>query len=175
MRKILLKQGAWVFLFISIFFILISTRYFCYFSDAGNIITLGYLTILTLSHFIVLSFLTYLLLYVPLVLIFHNKNFAWIWAAISASFGLTILVIDTFVFGLYRFHINSFTLELLFGGAGSQIFDFHTSQFILIGGLVALFLVALFLFSYKLFKRQQFKPFRGGKVDLPCNSINGCS
>jgi len=163
MRKLLLKQGAWVFLLISPLYILIATRYFSYFSDAGNLTTLGYLTILTLGHFITLAFLTYVLLYVPLVLIFPNKTFAWIWVAISASFGLIILVIDTFVFGLYRFHINSYTLELLFGGAGGQIFEFNIFQYVLMGGLIIILLVVLLFSSNKLFKRQQIKPFKGGK------------
>lgn len=140
-----------------------ATRYFQYFSDADNFITIGYLSIVTISHFILLSFITYLALYLPLILVFPYRTFAWIWAGIAANIGLAILFIDTFVFSLYRFHINGFTLELLFGGAAGQIFEFHTAQYISMGGIVALLLAGLLFASFMLFRKQNRKPFRGGK------------
>ncbi|WP_170830040.1 DUF3413 domain-containing protein [Williamwhitmania taraxaci] len=161
MRKLLLKQGAWVFLFISLFYILIASRYFQYFSDAGNVLTIGYLTLVTISHFVMLSLLTYLLLYVPVVLLVPNRTVAWVWAALAASMGLAILFLDTFVFSLYRFHINRFTLELLFGGAGGQIFEVHLAQYFQMIGVVLLFLAIMLFTSFRLFRWQQRRPLRG--------------
>jgi len=159
MRGKLLKQGAWAFLFLSPIYLLVAIRYFQYFSGVGNFLTIAYLTVFTISHFVLLSLLTYALLYVVPVLLIPNRIFAWVWAAITSSVALTVLYVDTFVFSLYRFHINGFTLDLLFGGAASQIFEFHTSQYVMVGSTILLLLLVLLFVSYKIFQWQSSKPF----------------
>jgi uncharacterized protein len=108
----------------------------------------------TISHFTFLSYIIYLLLYLPFILAFPNKTFAWILAGISSSIGSLLLIVDTFVFNLYRFHINGFVLELVFGGAGTQIFEFSVKQYcilyaVLIGFLAITLAISFFVFRYQ--------------------------
>lgn len=161
-RKTLISQGAWFFFFNSILFLLISTRYFHYFAKIDSFITAFYLVIATLSHFIGLSFICFLVLYLPAVAIYPKRKFAWIWAAIVASIGVSWLYIDSIVFQLYRFHINKFVLELLFGGGASQIFQFSIYQYLLILGIYAIGICVLLFCSKKIFSWQEKKPLKGG-------------
>jgi membrane-anchored protein YejM (alkaline phosphatase superfamily) len=153
-RAVLLKKGFCFFLLNSILLLLVATRYFQYFQDVKSFLTIFYLVLATVSHFSALSLLIYVLLYVPAVAIFPRETFAKIWAAIIAMLGLTVLLLDTFVYQLYHFHINSFVLDLVFGGAGGQIFEFHALQYVYVVGFILL-LLALFIFIvYKCFKWQ---------------------
>lgn len=151
-RAKLIKQGLWFSFFNSILLLLIATRYFQYFHEVNGFLTIFYLTIATLSHFITLSFLAYLILYTPVILVFPYKAFAWIWAAVISIVSTIILIIDTFVYQLYRFHINGFVLELLFGGAGDQIFEFHLKQYLLVISTLLVLLVIVFGIAYVVYR-----------------------
>jgi membrane-anchored protein YejM (alkaline phosphatase superfamily) len=160
-RKLLLKQGLWFFLFTALLLLLIASRYFKYFSEVDSFLTVFYLIITTVSHFTALSFILFLL-YLPIVLIVPHKTIAWIWAAILASCGCTLLLLDTFVFDLYRMHINSFVLELLFGGAGTQIFEFTWKQYILYVGFILVFFIAMLYGTYQFFRWKRVHSFTKG-------------
>jgi uncharacterized protein len=161
-RKDLLKQGFWFFLFNSLCLLLIATRYFQYFYDINSFLTIFYLIIATISHFASLSLLLYLILYVPVILIFPNRKLAWIWAAVISLLSSSVLLFDTFVYKLYHFHINSFVLELVFGGAGGQIFEFHYKQYILIFGFLIFALLTLLYLSFRFFALKRFIHFKKG-------------
>ena len=118
-RRQLLIHGAWFYLLNTLVLLMIGCRYFQYFTDLTGLITYFYLFITTLSHFALLSFIPYLILYVPTVVIFSQRTIAWIVAGISGALMAIFLLIDSFVFNLYRFHINRFVFELLFGGGVS--------------------------------------------------------
>ncbi len=162
-RASLLKKGAWYYFFFSIIFLLIGVKYFKYFPEIDGAITYSYLTIATISHFIGLSFIMFLALYLPIILIFPHKKLAWIWAGISSSLGTALLYLDSTVFQLYRFHINSFVLELLFGGGATQIFQFSALQYIIIvGSIILLFALMLFLANRSFILQERYK-LKGGK------------
>lgn len=149
-RITLLKQGLWFFLFNSILLLLIATRYFKYFSETDSFLTAFYISITTISHFVGLSFLL-IVLYIPIIFIVPYKTAAWIWAGVLSIVSSVCLLIDTFIFDLYRIHINKFILELLFGGGGSQIFVFDIKQYLMLAGLIILFLVTILYLSYLFF------------------------
>lgn len=161
-RKDLLKQGFWFFLFNSLCLLLIATRYFQYFYDISSFLTVFYLIIATISHFVSLSLLLYLVLYMPVILIFPFRKLAWIWAAIISLVSSSALLFDTFVYKLYHFHINSFVLELVFGGAGGQIFEFHYKQYILFSAFLLFAFAALLYISYRFFAVNRFTHFKRG-------------
>lgn len=169
-RKTLLKQGLWFFFFNTVFLLLIASRYFRYFSDVGSFITLFYLIITTLSHFAVLSFLLFLF-YLPVIAIYPNRNVAWVWAALLSTLGSAVLLLDTYVFDLYRMHINRFILQLIFGGAGSQIFEFHIRQYLLSYGLVVLMLANMLYVSYTFFRWKAVHSFRKGWWIAVCTAL----
>jgi len=162
-RKKLLKQGLWYFFFTTIILLIIATRYFKYFTDLDSFLPLFYLIITTLSHFISLSFLIFLL-YLPVILIFPYRTLAWIYSALLSTLGALLLLLDTYVFNLYRMHINRFALELIFGGAGSQIFEFHIKQYFLTGGIFILFLALMLFGSYRFYIWDKVLSFKRGWV-----------
>ena len=150
-RKYLLKIGFWFFVFNTIPLLIVAFRFIKYITDIDNFLSISYISSATISHFLSLSLVGFFI-YIPFVLIFPNKKFAWITAGTISTLGLSLLIIDSFIFDIYRMHINSFVLELVFGGAASQIFTFHLSQYILaIGGFLTISIILL-LFSYFFFK-----------------------
>lgn len=158
-----LQLGAWFFLFNALIVLLISTRYAKHIAEIEGEITFIYIVFATLSHFITLTFIPYLVLYLPVALLFPKKLLLQIWGGTIITITLALLVIDTFVFDLYRLHINKFTFKLLFGGAGSEIFQFHSSQYILV--IVSIIIVwGLEFFIFRWFLKSESKiRFRGGK------------
>jgi uncharacterized protein len=151
LRKVLLKQGIYFFLFNTFIVLLIASRYFKYISGIDNFLTLFYIFATTVTHFAALSLLLYIV-YLPFILIFPNKKFAFTLSALLATLGCSMLIIDTFVYDLYRMHINSFVLELVFGGAGGQIFEFHFKQYLIAIGGSILFFAFMLLFSFLFFR-----------------------
>ncbi len=142
---------------------LISIRFLKHLAVIEGAATYIYLISSTLSHFITLTFIPYLLFYLPVALLVPRRKFLQVWASVVITLGLAVLVIDSFVFNIYRFHINGFTLELMFGGAGADIFHFHYSQYIIvISTVVIAFVLELLLFRW-LFRFSTRHTFRGGK------------
>lgn len=158
-----MRFGAWFFLFNSLIVLLIALRYTKHISGIEGELTYIYIIFSTLSHFITLTFIPYLVLYLPIALLFPKKIILQVWGASIITLSLAILVIDTFVFDLYRLHINSFTLELLFGGAGTDIFSFHTTQYILVISAVLICWIAELAVFRILLKSADKWTFRGGK------------
>ncbi len=160
MRKILIKQGLWYFLFSSLLLLLIATRYFKYLSYTNEIPALLYLFLATVSHFVSLSVLQFVV-YLPVVLMIPRRNTAWITAGILSTLSSILLLLDTHIYDLYRIHLNRFTLELLFGGAAGEIFSFHHNQYLL-SAIATVFIFAILLWgSYKFFHWEQVHTFRG--------------
>jgi len=126
----------------------------------AGVFTYFYLTILTISHFAFLQYLIFGILYIPFTFFFTQKKILQTIAILIFSTSIFILLIDTEVYKLYRFHINSFTLNLLFGGNGLEIFEFSSSLYLF--AVLIFFAIILFeffvlkLFNY-LFKKEILK------------------
>ncbi len=156
--KTLLKTGAWFFLLNSVFGAIISINYLKGMGvvDFG---TIFYLAITALSHFSMLFFIPYLVIFLPLVFLFSKKSFSSIISAFIGTILITILFLDSFVFGIYRFHAyNKFILEMLIGAGASEIFDFSLFQIILFSVVfVIVFFIEYFLyqFLYRLVQRER--------------------
>ena len=113
-RKLNLKAGAWYFLSIAILAICIASRYFKYMQIDGDWLTVIYLFAATVSHFVLLSMIVYAVLFIPLIFFIRNKNILHWYVALISTLTLLLLLLDTYVFDLYRFHINEFVLNLVF-------------------------------------------------------------
>lgn len=149
-RKLNLKAGAWYFLSIAILAICIASRYFKYMQIDGDWLTVIYLFAATVSHFVLLSMIVYAVLFIPLIFFIRNKNILHWYVALISTLTLLLLLLDTYVFDLYRFHINEFVLNLVFGGAFSEIFVLDTILYIkaitaFIVTLMLLYLLARFI------------------------------
>ncbi|HMR47254.1 MAG TPA: DUF3413 domain-containing protein [Bacteroidia bacterium] len=157
------KFGAWFFLAISILAIVVSFRYLKYVATGGDWLTIVYLAATLLSHFSALSFLIYGFLFVPVALLFKNKQVLVWYATTIGSISLLVLILDTFVYDLYRFHINGFVLDMVFGGAFSEIFVFDLFIYLKVAFFVVLLTGIIYLIAriiWNLFERDKLK---GGK------------
>lgn len=162
-RSFNLRYGAWYFFAVAIAAMVISIRYTKYAGTTNDILSLFYLLATTISHFTLLSFILYSFLFLPVGSFVKNKNALLTYSAFIASLGISILVLDTYIFDLYRFHINGFVLNLVFGGAFSDIFILETAVYVkAILFFVSLYLV-LFILANFYWKRNEFNKFRHGK------------
>ena len=151
-RKDLLKYGSWLFILHTLITIPISLLYFRHIELSADLFTWVYLIILTVSHFAFLSYLIFAIFYIPVALLIPRKKVLQILAIIVLSLSVIILLIDTEVYKLYRFHINSFTLNLLFGGNGLEIFEFHSNIYLLIILIIAI-IILFEIFILKVFNK----------------------
>ncbi len=131
-RGALLKRGAWFFVMAALIVGLISLNYFRQlsidFSGEGWVYALSTL----LGHFAMWSLVAWLLFCLPWALAFPRKPVAATLSVIAGTLGTALVLLDTFVFGLYRYHVyNGFVLELLFGDGAAGIFTFTAVQFVL--------------------------------------------
>jgi len=76
------------------------------------------------GHASLFAFILYLLFYVPFSFIFKNYKVPAVIFIVFAIVMQTFLVLDGFVFNLYRFHINAFVINLaLYAGKEEFVFD----------------------------------------------------
>lgn len=120
---------------------LVALRYVKYCSPEDDFFSILYIVLTLLGHFFFLSLIPFLFVALPLCLIFKNSAIAKISSIVLGVLLNSILIIDTFIYNLYRFHINSFTLELIFGGAGSQIFELGIGLYLLVFGGIVTFII----------------------------------
>lgn len=99
------------------------------------------------------------LLSIPFLFISKRKVF-YPTVLVSLSTLLVIFFIaNGKVYSLYRFHINEFVLDMLFGGAAGDIFQFDPSLFITIGLevlLLAAIMVAIWFICRIIFRRYNY-------------------
>jgi hypothetical protein len=87
-----------------------------------------------------LSFILVMPLYV-LAKLSINKKVIVIGALLLSCISLTALLTDTFVYQLYRFHINAMVMELFIAG-GSEVISFPLSMWLMIIGLIIVVILA---------------------------------
>lgn len=143
----MLKAGTWFFLFNAVFILLLSIRYFSLIPDTFISGNKFYLFSLTLSHFVFLSFIPFFFLYTPVAILTKNKRISMICAVIGITLLLLVLVVDSYVFSLYRFHINKFVIEQVLGPDAGQVFEIPFVLYLLVGvGLAFVILTEIYLF-----------------------------
>jgi membrane-anchored protein YejM (alkaline phosphatase superfamily) len=157
-RRTLLKAGVWFSILNSIFVLLLSFRYLSFVSEVLLTANKFYLFSLVFSHFVFLSFIPFFFLYTPLTILTKNKKVSIICAIIGISLLLFLLLIDSYVFTLYRFHINKYVIEQMLGPGASQVFELALVQYLLLALVVALLVVAevyIFRLAYWLAEKKK--------------------
>lgn len=78
------------------------------------------------------SIFAIIVLIVPflLSLLHRNKIASIVLYALFTLFAQVVLILDIFIFDIYKFHINGFILEMVFGDSASDIFVIDTSVYL---------------------------------------------
>ncbi|SFH58884.1 DUF3413 domain-containing protein [Modicisalibacter xianhensis] len=129
---------------------LIALRYVPYLETPDDWLGASYLVTTWVGHFGLLV----LLAWVPLAVIALDlpRRAAWLPAALLATAGLWLLLLDTGVYAQYRFHINQFMITLFLNDQNGEIFSFTTTTWLAVLGIALVLLageawLARFLFN----------------------------
>lgn len=165
-RKKILSAGAWFYLANVILAFFISFRYLKYCAFAGNPFLIFYASIASISHFASLVFISFLFIYLPFALIYPSSKAAKILSIALCSASLALLVLDTFIFDLYRFHINGFVIDMVFGGNFTQIFVFSTAVYLKTIIFLILLIVSEILLSKLVWRLFESNRLKFGKISI---------
>jgi len=105
-----------------------------------------------LGHSAMFAFILYLFLYVPFSFLFKSYKVP---ATIFITFAIIlqiVLILNGFVFNIYRFHINWFVIELALH-AGSETFVFDTKLYLKFVTLILFTAVLPYILSFWLAKK----------------------
>ena len=149
-RGVLIQWGAWFFIANACLGMLIGIRYF---TTIPDIVQTGiewlFVGVTLFSHILLINFLLFLLLFIPLVLITGSKILSYLWGIVLGTFGLCFLLLDTFIYAQYKFHFNGFVFNLLFGGSFTDIFSFSFAFYALsLGMIIALALTQWLIYRW---------------------------
>ena len=106
----------------------------------------------SLGHASLYALVLYLLLYVPFSFIFRSYKVPATIFIVFAIVLQTILILNGFVFNLYRFHINGFVIELAIN-AGSTEFIFDVKLYLKFISLIVVTAILPFLLVFYLSKK----------------------
>ncbi len=140
---------GWLIMLSSLIAMATSLRYWGYLTKPVETLTLGYLSLATISQMSLLAIIAGILS-LPLLFISVNPLRRTLYALLT-SLAICTLLIDTFVFAQYRFHINAIVMKLITSG---DVIDFSTVTWII--SCTALLL--LFSLFYTIVTWLDFKP-----------------
>ncbi len=103
-------------------------------------VSLFYYTVTTIGYYGFVTSVLYFFFYVPFAVLFPTYYFVRLWSAFLVLLISAAVLLDGFVFGEYRFHINQLVLRILSSQGPAEIFNGSMSAYFVTGG------VTLFLF-----------------------------
>jgi len=150
-RGLLIRWAGWFFCINTFIVLLISLRYFSVIDVPSQLPALLFSIIAFTGHFTFITFLGFLIV-LPIILLFPNRLLISVIANSLAVILIVGMIIDTFVFEQYRFHLNSMVFSLVFGGAGDEIFHFSTMLWLLSLGGVAIIIAVEWMLTRLLWR-----------------------
>ncbi|MFO6424738.1 DUF3413 domain-containing protein [Motilimonas sp. KMU-193] len=116
----IINWGHW-FSFVNILFVLIiSSRYLLAAEWPSSFLGQAYLIISWLGHFSFLTFAFYLIFIFPISFLVPFERVLRLIAVFASTAGLTLLLLDSQSFNLFRFHLNPLTWQYLFNDDNPQ-------------------------------------------------------
>ena len=141
----LITWGHWFSFFNIILAMLIATRYLGAIGWPSTTLGVVYLIISWIGHFSFLSFVTYLLTIFPLSFVLPREKLLRFVSAVVATLALVLLLIDTQVFRLFKFHLNGQVWQLLLEQAQTEEGSIWSIIFV---AVPTIFLLQLLLSAY---------------------------
>lgn len=142
LRHRLLRWWGGLLLTTLVLLLLVSLRYFEVLDLDGRLASLLFRASMLVGHFSTLAAVALLPALVLLVLWPRPRLVIPLGVLLGAA-TVALVLIDTQIFQLYRFHINAGVLNLLFGGAAAETFVFSAAMYAQ-AGLIAAAILAVF-------------------------------
>ncbi len=140
-REQLVRWTIWFFLVNSGVMLLLSLRYFSAAAMSNDLPARIFSLLAATGHFASFALISALIT-LPLIFLLPRKGVVFAFAQLFMALVLLAMIIDTFVFAQYRYHLNGMVLDLLLGGAALEIFTFSDVVWLLIAALLLGSLVA---------------------------------
>ncbi|GGB32199.1 sulfatase [Oceanisphaera marina] len=109
----LIGWGHWLVFANVLLAMAVSSRYLLITGWPDTLLGVGYMLVSWVGHFAFLTFFTYLLTLFPLTFLFPKVRAVQLLGAAIATGALTLLLVDTQVFSLFKFHLNPTVWRLL--------------------------------------------------------------
>lgn len=151
-RNRLLRWWGWLLLATLGLLLLVSLRYFEVIDLDARLASLLFRASMLVAHFTAFSTLA-LLPVLALIVVWPRPHVAVPLGVLCAAAAVAIVLIDTQIYQLYRFHINAGVLNLLFGGAARESFIFSSAMYAQ-AALIAAAILAIFSFASGWFWRR---------------------
>ncbi|PSJ44907.1 alkaline phosphatase [Zobellella endophytica] len=116
----LIGWGHWFVFFNILLAMAVSSRYLLATGWPDTLLGAGYMLVSWVGHFAFLTFFTYLLTLFPLTFLFPRLRAVQLLGAAIATGALTLLLVDTQVFSLFKFHLNPTVWRLLLDQAQAE-------------------------------------------------------
>jgi membrane-anchored protein YejM (alkaline phosphatase superfamily) len=142
MRHRLLRWWGWLVLTTLSLLLLVAFRYFEVIDLDARPASLLFRAIMLVAHFTSLTTISLLPVLVS-ILLWPRPRIIIPLGVLCAATAVAVLMIDTQVYQLYRFHINAGVLNLLFGGAARETFVFSGAMYAQAALIAATILAAL--------------------------------
>ncbi len=101
-----------------------------------------------ISQLALLSMLPSAIIMVPFIFIIPHRVIIKILAIIISLILAIVLVVDTYVYALYHYHLNGFIWTLLTGGAFTDLVNLSTKEWLIFAGFVVVLLFIELLFAF---------------------------
>lgn len=160
--RMLLKAGLWMATLNALIVNLISYHYLAVTSPTESIGETLYLYSFSVTHFFFISLIPFLVIFLPIALLCtkHAKKACMVGGSVAYGIFLVFILLDSYIYYLYRFHFNNTVTEQLLGPGAGQVFELSTGMWIaafVIIALLFLFQVFLFKTGYKLAEKVRFQ------------------
>ncbi|WP_417616402.1 DUF3413 domain-containing protein [Oceanisphaera sp.] len=116
----LIGWGHWLVFVNVLLAMAVSSRYLLIAGWPDTLLGVGYMLVSWVGHFAFLTFFTYLLTLFPLTFLFPKVRTMQLLGAAIATGALTLLLVDTQVFSLFKFHLTPTVWQLLLDQAQTE-------------------------------------------------------
>ncbi|MEN9918391.1 MAG: hypothetical protein RL662_827 [Bacteroidota bacterium] len=107
-----------------------------------------YYVVAAIGHSTLMATILFIIFNLPFLFLFKNIKISTSIFLFAGMLLQIILILDSFVFDIYKFHFNGFVLELLTGGAADEIFVIDSNIYLKFFGTISIFVIAPYLSLY---------------------------
>lgn len=115
----------------------------------GKIVSVLYVLATYLQHLALLAFLPSMIVF-PFIAFFPRRYFIFSLAICMATVVACLLVIDTAVYGLYRFHLSGILMTMVLHGLSEQVFGFSSLEYAITALIIFVIISIECIYAYLL-------------------------